>query len=174
MGLLAGWMASLSNSHFDGILDFHTGRPASLWVILSEGIIDWLIMALLVLAAGALVSRSSFRVIDVLGTQALARFPTLFIAPMGLLIVSNEFMAQLRDNPSGIGELAARHTTDYVLFNVILAVTIVMSIWMVYLVYKAFSVSCHVQGARAIVTFIGVIIIGELASKHIMIFYLIR
>ena len=32
----AGLIGSLSNSHFDGVLDFHSGAPAPLWVFLIE------------------------------------------------------------------------------------------------------------------------------------------
>jgi len=38
--LAASFIGSLSNSHFDGVLDFHTGMPAPLWVFMCEGLID--------------------------------------------------------------------------------------------------------------------------------------
>ena len=39
--LVADFVGSLRNSHFDRVLSLHTGRPAPLWVFLSEGLIDW-------------------------------------------------------------------------------------------------------------------------------------
>ena len=37
--LLTGYIGSFTNSHCDGIFDFHTGIPAPMWVFLSEGLI---------------------------------------------------------------------------------------------------------------------------------------
>jgi hypothetical protein len=73
--LLAGLLGALGNTHFDGVLDTHTGAHAPLWFFLVEGIVDWLCMAVVLLAFGKVASKTSFRALDVLGTQALARWP---------------------------------------------------------------------------------------------------
>lgn len=82
--LLAGLIGSLSNTHFDGVLDTHTGRPAPLWAFLVEGIINWMCLSLVLLILGRVISRTSFRTVDLLGTQALARWPTVFIGLVAL------------------------------------------------------------------------------------------
>src|SRR3990167_2249308 len=69
--LVAGFIGALSNSHFDGVLDFHTGAAAPVWVFVSEGLIDWIVMGGLLLIGGKIISKSRVRVIDVFGTQAL-------------------------------------------------------------------------------------------------------
>ena len=58
--LLAGLIGSLSHTHFDGVLDTHSGTQAPLWAVLSEGIIDWLCLGLMLLLLGRLISRTSF------------------------------------------------------------------------------------------------------------------
>ena len=40
---LLGWTV---NGHLDGVLDFHVGRQAPVWLFLVEGFIDWLSLAL--------------------------------------------------------------------------------------------------------------------------------
>ena len=75
--LIAGFLSSLSNTHFDGVLDVHTGAPAPLAVFLLEGIIGWLCISVVLSVLGVLASKSSVRLLNVFGTQALARLPTL-------------------------------------------------------------------------------------------------
>src|SRR5512138_3761865 len=62
--LLAGLIGSVSNTHFDGVLDTHTGLQVPLWVFLSEGFIDWLCLALVLLVVGRIGSKTPFRTLD--------------------------------------------------------------------------------------------------------------
>ena len=78
--LLAGLIGAGGNTHFDGVLDAHTGAAAPLWAFLLEGFIDWLCLSVVLLVLGKIISRTSFRAIDLLGTQALARWPTFIIS----------------------------------------------------------------------------------------------
>ena len=50
--LLAGLVGALGNTHFDGVLDTHTGAHAPLWFFLAEGIIDWLCLGAVLLVFG--------------------------------------------------------------------------------------------------------------------------
>ena len=77
VAILAGSLCNaLTNSHFDGVLEFHTGALTQWWTYWVEGPIDWLVMSGLLLAGGKLLSQSRIRVLDVAGTQALARMPS--------------------------------------------------------------------------------------------------
>ncbi len=49
--LMAGGFGALSNTHFDGVIDVHSGRAAPLWVFLTEGVINWLSLAFVLLIA---------------------------------------------------------------------------------------------------------------------------
>ncbi len=73
--LISAFIGSLSNTHFDGVIDVHTGAAAPMWFFLAEGVINWVCMVIPLFFFGLIVSRSAFRMIDVLGTQALARWP---------------------------------------------------------------------------------------------------
>lgn len=78
LGLVAIVMAAalgyLGHTHFDGVVDVHSGRPAPGWVFLVEGLVDWLILSVVLYALGRLLARP-FRAVDLFGTQALARWP---------------------------------------------------------------------------------------------------
>src|SRR5262245_5607575 len=78
--LLSGLIASFSHSHFNGVLDFHTWPRVTppIFLFLAEGIIDWLLLSLFLFAIGKKLSSSrGLRMIDIFGTQALARAPHL-------------------------------------------------------------------------------------------------
>ena len=53
--VLTALIGSFGNAHVDGVLDFHVGRPAPLWMYFGEGIIDWLALAVPLYIAGRFV-----------------------------------------------------------------------------------------------------------------------
>ncbi len=163
--LVAGLIGAVGHTHFDGVLDVHSGAQAPLWVFLAEGMIDWLCLAVVLLIIGMIISKTAFRTIDVLGTQALARWPTVFISlvtlPAGFQRFSNYLVEQLL-KPGGN---AAFNAADAVVFGVAVLVMIVFTCWFVVLMYKAYSVSCNLRGGKAIGTFIGGLILAEILSK---------
>ncbi len=58
---------------------------------------------------------------------------------------------------------------DTVTFGITAMVAILMLVWMVTLMYRAFSVSCNVTGGKAIGVFIASVILGEVISKALII-----
>jgi hypothetical protein len=42
---------------------------------------------------------------------------------------------------------------------------ILLSVWTVFYMYKSYSVSCNLRGAKAILSFIGALIVAEILSK---------
>jgi hypothetical protein len=162
--LLAGLLGSLGNVHFDGVLDTHVGAPVPLWVFLLEGILDWLSLGFVLLVLGRIISRTAFRSVDVLGTQALARWPTVLMSvvllPPAVQRFSNNLVLQLR-----AGGTPKINPADAFVFIVAVVAVLVFLCWMIALMYRAFSVSCNVKGAKAIGTFIGGLLLAEIISK---------
>ncbi|MFA5239473.1 MAG: hypothetical protein WC476_07175 [Phycisphaerae bacterium] len=163
--LISGFLGSFSNTHFDGVLDVHTGTEAPLWIFMAEGAINWICMAIPLFFFGLIVSRSSLRIIDVLGTQALARWPYLISAvvmlPEANKRVSEYLISTLTQNTPPI----AVTPIDISIFVFVMIVVLLMVIWMVALMYQAYAVSCNIKGAGAIVTFIVSLIGAEVLSK---------
>ena len=163
--LVAGLVGSVSNTHFDGVLDTHTGATAPLWFFLAQGFVDWLCLAVVLLLFGKLISKTAFRSIDLFGTQALARWPTLFISlvclPPAIERFGNAMLAQLT-HP---GAPLALNTPDALIFFAAVALMLVLLCWEVALMYKSYSVSCNVKGGMAIGTFIAGLLLAEILSK---------
>jgi hypothetical protein len=163
--LLSAFVGSLSNTHFDGVLDVHIGLEANLWLFFAEGLINWICLSVPLFFFGLIVSRSSFRAIDIFGTQALARWPYLITA-----------LAMLPDANRRIGEYLMAQVTqttptvtvnyiDALIFAFAVILTVLMAVWMVALMYRAYAVSCNVKGAKPIITFIVSLIGAEVLSK---------
>lgn len=169
----ASIIASFSNSHFDGVLDFHTGVSAPLWILIAEPFSAWLVLSIFLTISGLILSKSRIRIIDVFGTQALARFPTVITALASLLPGNKQFIDKLTATPSAFTALISQYPFEFVQVIVTSLIAIVMIIWMVILMYFAFSISCNIQKTKAIVTFIFVLILSEMISK-IPIVYLLQ
>jgi len=163
--LLAGLVGSVSHTHFDGVLDTHTGMSAPLWFFLTEGLVDWLCLSLMLLVFGKIISNTAFRTVDLLGTQALARWPTLFISLVMLPPAIQRFSQVLLEQVTKPGAPVAFNTPDAVIFFAAVAMMLVLLCWEVALMYNSYSVSCNVKGGKAIGTFIAGLFLAEILSK---------
>jgi hypothetical protein len=163
--LVSAFLGSLSNTHFDGVLDVHIGKAAPLWFFLSEVLIDWLCISVVLLIAALFVSRSSFRVVDIFGTQALARAPYLLSALALLPKGFGRFAEYLLSKAMQQMPTTTIESTDILFFVIGAVVSILMIIWMVVLMYRAYAVSCNTKGGKAIGSFIASLIIAGILSK---------
>jgi len=163
--LISAFIGSLSNTHFDGILDVHTGAESPLWFFFAEGVIDWLCIVVPLFFFGLIVSRSSFRIIDVLGTQALARWPYLIAALVMLPDANRRIGVYIMSRLTQTTSPAAIDYIDMSIFAFAMILTVLMAVWMVALMYKAYCVSCNIKGPKAIATFIASLIGAEVLSK---------
>jgi hypothetical protein len=166
--LVSAFLGSLSNAHFDGVLDLHIGKAAPLWFFTTEVLIDWFCLSIVLLITGLIVSRSSFRIIDCFGTQALARAPYLLAAvavfPKGFTRFAEYLAAKaMRQTPTVTIE-----STDVLFFVVGVVVSLLMIIWIVVLMYRAYAVSCNTKGGKAVGSFIVALIVAEILSKIVI------
>lgn len=165
------WVGSLTNTHFDGVLDAHTApSEAPYWIYLAEGLINWLSLSVVLLGMGLLVSRGRFRVIDLLGTQALARWPMLLGATALLLPGYGRFteamlnaLRQGKMDPASLFGGAA--SADTAMFATAMIILLASLIWFVALAWKSFRISCDTRGGKAAALFIAGVIAAEILSK---------
>jgi hypothetical protein len=154
--LIIGWaimlatacVAFLSKTHFDGVIDVHCGLIISLpWYIL-EQLIAWTSAVIIFYMAGLIFSGSSIRFIDVAGTMALARWPASFVA---LINFAMPHVNNIHDISAG--------------FIITALAGLIFVIWMIALMYHAFTVSCNMKGSKATIVFIGALLVAEVFSK---------
>ena len=170
--LISGFFCWLGSTHFDGVLDCHIGLAAQWWIFPAEGLIDWILLAIPLFFFALFISKSSFRLIDVFGTQALARWPYLITAVVTLPSSNQKVSSYMIARLNQVQPVVAVHFTDIFIFALAMLVTILMAVWMVVLMYRAYSVSCNVKGAKAIVTFITALTGAEIISKFAVVWLL--
>ncbi len=157
--VLTAWLGGIFDFRFTGVISFQRTAPAPLWHAIAQGLMAWAIPSALLYIGGRLISRSRVRPIDVFGTQALARAPGLLIAliavsPLFRSIATSLVTESISD--FSIAQLALLSSVGIVL--------ILLLVWMVLLMYRAFAISCNVAGGRAIAVFIAAIALGEVAT----------
>ncbi len=158
----ASLLGAVSNSHFDGILDFHTGLNAPVWAFVVEGLIDWLCLSVFLYIAGLILVGFRARAIDLFGTQALARWPSIGMPIIALFPGFQETTKAIAANPTAISSLPPGQIAVLI---VVTLMTLPFIVWMVALMYRAYAVSCNIKGAKAIVSFIIALILSEIVSK---------
>ena len=163
--VLTGCFAFWGKVRFDGLLDFHMALPpVPLWINIAEQLLSWLLLGSLLSLAGKAISKSTPRIVDVFGTQALARFPYLLVSLTMLAPGPSRFAHELV-----AGRVSLDHfSVDMAAFLFVVVFGLVMMIWMIVLMYRAFAVSCNVSGKAAISIFTVALIAGEIISKVIL------
>lgn len=163
--IIQALLGALATVHFDGVIDMHIGRPVSVYIYIGEVLISWLSISLVLYIAAVIFSKSKVRVIDVFGTQALARWPMIIAAMFALPAPHEKLEAFMNWRFLGQGQETLLTTGDWVLFFLFLLVDIVMIIWMIALMFNAFKISANLKGPRLVVSFIVGLIIAEVISK---------
>ena len=161
--VVAGLAAAGAGIRFDGLLDVHAGNEVALWMPVVEGLVNWAVFTLLLVVVALLFSKSAVRLIDIAGAQAMARMPLLLAAAIcNLPLIQDAF-----DGMAAVllgGELDGNTLTGLVAG---ILVTLGGVVWMVALMWKAFSVSCNMRGGRAIALFILAVLLGEAATLYL-------
>ena len=151
---LTAVVGKINNIAFDGVLDVHGGASFSFSTSFIMQVVDFSVLFLTMWLAGVYFSKSKIRAIDIAGTMALARTPMLaFVLICFLPIVPDDLFDILRT----------------VIFAFIMTPFLV---WMVALMYNAYTVSCHLKGGRAVWSFVGALLVAEIISKFIFILLL--
>lgn len=156
---LTAWIGGMFDYRYTGVVSFQNTGPAPLWHAFVQGLLAWVTPSVLLYLGGLAISRSNVRPVDVFGTQALARLPGLLIA---LIVVS----PPVRDVMTSLIVPGIAHLSipQLALISSVGSVLILLLIWMVLLMYRAFSVSCNVSGGWAIALFVAAIALSEVAA----------
>ena len=151
---LTAVIGKINHVAFDGVIDVHTGALFGFSASFAMQAVAFLALFLTMWIAGICFSKSRLRVIDIAGTTALARAPMLLLAVICFLPVA----------PAGIYDISR-----IIIFGIICFPFLV---WMIALMYNAYTVSCNLKGGKAVISFIGALLVAEIISKLVFIFLL--
>ncbi len=165
---LTAVVAVLGGVHLDGVIDLHEGQAVRPFESIVEMAVNWLLLSLVLYFAGVILSASSIRAIDVLGTQALARFPFLIATLFCWLLSDDRVRRYLEYTYLHKGSAVEVSPLAWGLFGILTIIIIASAVWMVLWMYRAYSVSCNVKGAKGIVSFIVCLLLAEVLSKVVI------
>lgn len=151
--LLTSSLLSAASMVQDSLLHFAFVREVAFGRVLGIEFVLWLLPALLLYGAGALLSRSRIRPVDVLGTTAFAQLPLLVLNLPFLFPQTRRWSEGLQGTVSAGGIPETGTLVPLAVLGVVaLALLALFFFWN----YRAFSVSCNVRGPKAVGAFVAV------------------
>jgi len=170
--LLTSGIGYFSNIHFPDVISVKTTSGMPFYVLLIQGFSNWLVFSTLLYIAAKIVSSSSVRAVDVFGTQALARFPYIFAALTGFSESITKFGNYMIWNALHIGDPVQISSGETMFAVLLLLISILLTIWMIALMFNAFKISANLKGSKLVVIFIVAIIVSilitGLASNYLL------
>ena len=168
--VLGGLVAAAVGIRFDGLLDMHFVGPVPLWLPVLEGVLNWIVISLLIAGvARAFGGASGVRLIDIAGTQAMARTPLLLSVAICSLPWIRNSLAELATSLQDSGVAAPDVGPGVRVGSLIMMAGIA---WMIVLMWNAFTACCHIKGGRGIAMFVGAVVIGEVITKGVVVRFL--
>lgn len=148
--LLVSFVSYITGTHFNGLLIVGFAKDSKFVYYFLEHIISWIAIFIFLFLSGIILSKTKFRLIDILGTALLARLP-LIIAPLiRLLPHFQSFVFQSWEM--------------YFVYGVYL----LSLIWTIVLLFNAFKISCNLKSKRLIISFAVSIILSEITTQLIL------
>jgi hypothetical protein len=156
-----------SHTHFPGILSVKTSPdfPVSYFII--QGFLNWLVVSTFFYIASILFSKSSVRVIDIYGTQALSRAPYLFASFIGFSGAIENFGKYVLWKFMQQGEPVEIRTAGIIVAILLMVFTLILTIWLIVLMLNAFKVSANLKGNKLALIFI-LVLIASIAISSIL------
>lgn len=156
---------------FNGVFDIHLSS-AKLQLCFVVQFISLAILILTLFVAAKILSKTSFRFIDVAGTILLSRTPFVLLSLVALLLPT---LASSSNNVSrslmGIAIVPA-NAHDWTVFIGFTLLCVIVWLWFATLVYNAIAESCNLRGVRAIIATTSGLLIAEIVAAVIIFFVL--
>jgi len=160
--------ASLTNTHFDGVLDTHFGKDVSLKTAVLQSLINSVSILLVFYPLGKWIN-SKTRLIDIFNVSLILKIPAFFMMPLNInnwaALQSEPFLESLSD------PLKLQFTNELILFLALTSILgLVILAWLIILLYNGFKVATNLKGTNHLIMFIIAIIVSEIVSKVLLIF----
>lgn len=172
MILIVAMLILISPGHFDGVLDYHPVNPNNrswtklILISITENVINLLTLGIIFSISAFLLVGRRFRVIDIFGTMAYARFPLYIASLVNIGGFYGALNLKLATSAQSLG-FPDLETSDWIILFAGILLMIPCIVWFISLLYKAYTVSSGLKGTKAIVSFIIALLVAEIASKFI-------
>lgn len=143
-----------SNTHFPDLISVKTGPDFPLQYLIIQSLSNWIVVSSIFYLISVIVSNSKVRVIDIFGTQALARFPYLIASFIGFSNSVDNFGKYILWKLIQQGDPIELNAGDITMAISLIILTLLLTIWLVILMYNAFKVSANLKGYKLNLLFI--------------------
>lgn len=160
--VLTSLFADIFNTHFNGVIDIKYGAPDTVYLsYLLYGLVNVIVLSVLLYISGIIVSKSSIRFIDVIGTQSIARAPFIFAPFFNVASLMEKAGNQIMYLYMNIGEPVIITPFQWIIVALFLLFSLLIIVWAIALMYNSYRVTCNVKGSKAVISFIIVLLIAE-------------
>ena len=158
-------IAFLGDIHFHGLLHYGGAPNGAWWCFVVEHLVVWLVPSVLIYFSALFCSRSHVRPVDVLGTVAFAQLPFVLLS----LFMALPLMSEVATIQSAQAVDALLTDTTWLLMLVwIGAVSLLLSIWVLYWIFRATSVACNLKGRNLWIVFIIGAFGGDILCRYLI------
>lgn len=162
---LAGLINSFTNTHFDGIFDIHSGKDSAFIVFILEGYINLVIITGILYLVGKVFIKTDANILSLFGQQALARWPLLISSIITISGPYQRFCNNTSRQQLETFGIFNFNSFDEIIVSLSLILMLIVTIWVIVLMYKSFSKLYKVQDTKGIFLFIFGSLIAEVLSK---------
>lgn len=158
--------ATLTNTHFDGMLDTHFGKQIALKTAALQSIINIVSIVVVFYPLGKWIN-SKTRLIDIFNLSLIVKIPAYFMMPLninGWAYSKTEPLLEAMVNPFNL-----QFTPEMILFLTLSSIlALVVFVWLIVLLYNGFKVATNLKETKHILMFILAIIVAEIVSKVLL------
>ncbi len=169
IGLLIIFCTSLvsafSHKHFPDIISVKTSPGYPFLYLLIENTSIWIVFSTILYVLSISFSKSAVRFVDIFGTQAFARLPYFLVSFVGFSGSLKLFNQHILWTALQRGEPVDLSILDATIAVLLLVFTLLMTVWVILLMFNAFKVSSNIKGSRLFLLFI-VSVIGSTIISH--------
>lgn len=162
--LITALIGYLSGTNFPDLLSVKVGYTTSMPYAFVQGICNWISISTVLYIMAIVASKSKIRAVDIFGTQAIARFPYLLASLIGFFPAMGKFGQYLLWELLHQGVAIEISTLEITAAIVLIILNLLLTIWMVALMYTAFRESANIKGSKSVVLFIVGVIVATILS----------
>ncbi len=164
--IITSIIGNYSHTHFPDTISIKISPDLSFRYFLVQNLLNWFIVSSLFYITSLIISKSSIRIVDIFGTQALARFPYLFASIIGFSDSIEAFGEYLLWTLLKQGNPIEISTFEIISAILLMVFSLLLTIWLITLMFNAFKVSANIKGSKLILTFISILIISLVVSSY--------
>lgn len=156
-----------SHTYFPDVISIKLDANFPFWHSIVQNVMNWFVVSSLLYLAAILLSKSSIRMVDIFGTQALARFPYFLASFIGFSGAMKTYGEYLLWTYLKQGEPIEISTMEKIIGISLTIISLGLTIWMVTWMFNAFKISANLKGPKLVLTFIIVMIISMVILSYL-------